>query len=753
MQSGPRRFWSVPPALVVFLSIAPPACRAEVPAPPDTFLHQYAATFRFRLGRPTSIQVTPSGDAVLYLRSGPRDFVQDLYAFDTRTGREQCLLTAEQILRGTLEKLSMAEKARRERMRLAARGIAGFQLSQDGGFVLVPLSGRLFVFERASGTVRELRSAEGGLDPQLSFDGTRVAFVREGDLWVTDLAGDSARRLTKHETPDVSFGDAEFVAQEEMGRFHGFWWSPDGTRIACQRTDVSGVEKFHIADPARPEQAPESWAYPRPGKANALVQLFLIPVGRGKRVEVAWDRARFPYLSHVVWEEHAPLCLLVQNREQTEETLLAVHETDGKIRTLLTERDDAWLNIDEAMPRWLEDGSGFLWTSEREGAWRLELHSPDGGYLRALTPLDFGYRGFGDVDARRGVVWALASADPTQTQLWCVPLDARAGPPQPETHEVGLHGAVFSKGHEVWVHTFDGIQGERLQIVMREDRTVLGPLPSTAETPAALPRVEFTTVDDSLGFHAAIIRPRAFHSRERYPVLVEVYGGPTAQMVQASAYRYLLDQWLADQGFVVVTLDGRGTPGRGRAWERILRGSFIDVPLADQVRGLEALGKRYPELDLSRAGIFGWSYGGYLSALAVMRRPDVFRAGVAGAPVTNWLDYDTHYTERYIGLPDAHPEAYKESSVLASAPLLQRPLLLIHGTDDDNVYFTHSIQLSNALYRAGKRFEFLPLVGFTHMVTDPLITEQLESRIADFFVRELGRPQPKEDARRSERRR
>jgi dipeptidyl-peptidase-4 len=721
--------------------LAPGLAKGEDAAPADTFLHQYAATFRFRLGRPTSIQVTPIGDAVLYLRSGPRTFVQDLYSFDPRTKKERVLFTAEQILGGEQEQLSTADKARRERMRLPARGIASYQISRDGRLVLVPLSGRLFVCERESGTVRELESAAGGLDPRLSFDGNQVAFVREGDLWVTNVTGGPARRLTEHDNPDISWGDAEFVAQEEMGRFHGFWWSPNGTRIACQRTDVRGVEKFHIADPAHPEHPPESWAYPRPGKANADVRLFLFPTDRGKAIEVEWNHEKYPYLCTVVWEEHAPLTLLVQNREQTEEQLLAVEEKTGAIRALLTEQDPAWLNLDEEMPRWLEDGSAFLWTSEREGDLRLELHAPDGKLLHALTPLGFGYRGVSEVDAARDCVWVRADSDPTQVNLWRIPLRAEGVPFERMTQdEPGLHGAVFSRGHELWVHTWDGPGGERLQTVRYRAGTTVGNLPSKAESPAFLPQVEFTTVGDTLQFHAAIVRPRTFDPKRRYPVLVDVYGGPSVQMVQASAYRYLLDQWFADRGFVVVLLDGRGTPNRGREWERALRGSFIDVPLADQVAGLKALGAKFPELDLERTGIFGWSYGGYMSALALMRRPDIFKAAVAGAPVSDWLDYDTHYTERYIGLPGEHAEAYERSSILTSAKLLERPLLIIHGTDDDNVYFTHSIQLCDALQRAGKPFEFLPLTGFTHMVTDPLITERLEERIAGFFIRELGGP-------------
>jgi dipeptidyl-peptidase-4 len=723
------------------------ACAAEgaapppSPAPADTFLRQYAATFRFRLGRPTSITVTPAGDEVLFLRSGPRSFVQDLYAFDVKSGRERALFTAEQILRGVEEWMGPEERARRERQRLAARGIASYQLAEDGTRLLVPLTGRLFVIERGSGAVQELETDAGpAIDPQLSPDGRQMACVRDGDLYVTEIASEDERRLTTRENDDVSNGEAEFVAQEEMGRHHGFWWSPDSRTIAFQRTDVAKVERFHIADPRHPEEPPQSWPYPRPGKANADVRLGLVPAAGGKTTWVEWDRTRYPYLATVTWQKNSPLTILVQDRAQQEEVLLAVDPATGLTTPLLTERDAAWLDLDPQMPHWLEDGSGFLWTSERDGEPRLELHARDGRRQWAVTPPGLGFRSLAHVDEAHGRVWVLAAADPTERQVVRLPLDPRKGRPVRVTRERGLHGAIFGHGHEVWVHTFEGLGSERPQIVTRRDGRPAGELRSLAETPALEPHLEFTTTDDSLHFHAVIVRPRAFDPRRRYPVLVDVYAGPNTQMVQATRWRYLLDQWYAERGFVVVSLDGRGTPGRGRAWERALRGSFIDVPLADQVAGLEALGARYPELDLERTGIEGWSYGGYFSALALLRRPDVYHAAVAGAPVTDWYDYDSYYTERYLGLPGADARPYEESSVLADAANLARPFLLIHGTDDDNVYFVHSLELSDALFRAGKEFEFMPLSGFTHMVTDPLVTERLYTRIADFMREHLGEP-------------
>ena len=247
-----------------------------------------------------------------------------------------------------------------------------------------------------------------------------------------------------------------------------------------------------------------------------------------------------------------------------------------------------------------------------------------------------------------------------------------------------------------------------------------------------------------IDYFSTLIRPHGFESaaKRKYPVIVDVYGGPSHQQVVASMRQYLLDQWLADQGFIVVAIDGRGTPGRGRDWERAIAGHFGSVPLDDQVEALKLLGAKHPEMDLDRVGITGWSFGGYMSALAILRRPDVFKAAVAGAPVTDWMDYDTCYTERYLGVPGdgRYPDAYQEGSLLTYAADLSRPLLLIHGTADDNVYFRHSLKLEEALFRAGKQAEFLPLSSFTHMVPDPVVRTRLEERIARFFHAHLDKP-------------
>ncbi len=705
------------------------------------FLEQYAATRRFSQGRPRSMKIVPDGSAVLFLRSPADSFVQDLYEFDTATGEERRLLTATQILDGAQEHLSVEEKARRERMRLVARGIASYRLSEDGSRILVGLSGRLFVVERAGGKVTELKSDNGyALSTRFSPDGQSIACVRNKEVYVIDIRTGLEWQLTVGSGEHVTNGLSEFVAQEEMRRYTGFWWSPDNRLIAYQQTDTSGVELMHIADATHPDRKPHTWPYPRAGKTNAKVRLGVVPVKGGDTVWVQWDQERYPYLATVKWKKNAPLTILVQNRTQTEEVLLSIDPYTGESTPLLTERDDAWINLDQRMPHWLPDGSAFLWKTERGGAWELELRDRYGKLVAPLTTPQFRCKGFVSYEEKDRVVYVRGSDDPTQTHLYRIPIDEAPATPVRLTEDPGVHYMTFSKDHSVYLHTGSSIKGSRFNSVRRKDGTVIGRLESVGQKAPFVPNAEFTTAGRSPKFHAVLIRPRNFEHGRRYPVLLHVYGGPHGQMVSASPNRYLIQQWFADHGFIVVSLDGRGTPNRGRPWERVIKGNLIDIPLQDQVAGLKALGRKYRELDLDHVGVYGGSFGGYFAAMAVMRRPDVFHAGVAQAPVCDWLDYDSHYTERYMGLPHENAAGYEASNVLTYAGELSQPLLIIHGTADDNVYFAHSLKMSNALFRAGKEHEFLPLTGFTHMVPDPLVTKRLETRIVNFFEKHLMAP-------------
>ncbi len=705
----------------------------------DALLEQIAATLEFRLGRPSGIWVAPDGKEVLFRRSPPRSFVSDLYAFDVATGAERVLVSTETLLAGAAEQLTAEERARRERMRLATRGITSFSAAEDGARLLIPLSGRLFVFERAGRQTRELAAPGPVIDPRLSPDGKHAAFVTGGDLFVSAVSGGAARRLTRRESDAVENGVAEFVAQEEMGREHGYWWSPDSKLLAYQRTDSSQVETLYVADATHPERAPTAFRYPRAGTPNAAVSLGIISRDGGKTTWVEWDAAAFPYLAAVSWQKNAPLTLLVQNRAQTVERLLAADPVSGRTRELLVERDPAWLNLDgsERMPRWTPGGNAFLWSTERSGAWELELRKADGALLTTVVPAALGYRELIGIDERRGAVWVAAGADPKQRQIYRVKLDGSA--PEPVTSGESVNSAIVSDHTGVHVLTSRDRKGTSTHSVRLEDGSEAGTLTSLAEAPPSLPTPELLSVTfDGRTHDVAILRPRSFDPARRYPVLLSVYGGPLASMVRLDPYAYLLDQWYADGGFIVVRGDGRGTPGRGREWERAIYKDLVRVPLEDQIAILKATAALKPELDLERVGVLGWSFGGYLSAMAALLRPDVFKAAVAGAPVTDWRNYDTHYTERYLGLPSDAPANYDATSAVKHAAQLSRPLLLVHGTTDDNVYFTHSLDLAQALFRAGKPFDMLPLAGFTHMVPDPVVKKALAHRVYDFFREHLG---------------
>jgi dipeptidyl-peptidase-4 len=714
-------------ALALLLS----AATTPAPGPDPSFLRAFAETRGFLLGRPTGVKPTPDGTAVLFLRSPPRQPTLALYEFTVATGQTRELVTPAQLLGGAEEQLSVEERARRERMRIVDRGFTSFGLSEDGRLVLLPLSGRVYVYDREGshkGRVRKVGEA-GVIDPRFSPDGAKVGYVRGQDLYVADVETGRERRLTRGGNENLTHGLAEFVAQEEMDRFEGYFWSPDSKTLAYAEVDQKGLERFTIADPAHPEKPANQFPYPRAGQANVKVRLGLIPAGGGATTWVKWDAEKYPYLARVIWKEKkAPLTLVVQTRDQRELAILTVDVRGGATKVLHVEKDEAWVELDRDLPRWLPDGSGFLMASDRSGQRALELHKADGTLDRVVV--ERGFQSLVQVSDDLSKVHILVG-EPTRNEL--VEMDLRKLQMLAVKFDNSEHAAVVSKNGATVVDTRIATDAFPVTTVSQGGHSTV--LPSVAEAPPFRVKLELTTAGQSQ-FQAAIVRPRAFQPGRKYPVVVNVYGGPTSLMVRSDERQYLMAQWIADHGVIVVAIDNRGTDRRGRAWSRAIKGSFGKIPLDDQVAGLQALGKKYPELDLTRVGIYGWSFGGYMSALAVMRRPDIFRAGVAGAPVVDWRDYDTHYTERYLDLPQANAAGYDESSLLTYAPKLERPLLLIHGSGDDNVYFFHSLKLANALFRAGRPFEFLPLSG-THQVADAVVREQLWQRTVDFLLRNL----------------
>lgn len=725
-------------APVTSLAAPPPPTKTMTEKQPDSFLRQFATTRRFMAGRPVAARVTPDEKTVLFLRTQPSSPVQTLWAMDVASGQVKELLTPEALLKGGEEHLTVEEKARRERMRVSARGFTSYGLSEDGSKLLVSLSGKLYVVDRASGKSTELKTGEGVIDPRFSPDGQQVAYVRGHDLYRVDLATNQEQRVTTGGTPEKPHGLAEFVAQEEMHRFTGYWWSPDAKWIAYEESDTSGVEKFTVVDVMHPERGGDTFPYPRPGKANAKVRLGVTPVTGGNTVWAQWDAEKYPYLATVVWPKGGPLTVLVQNRNQTEEQLLAVDPATGKTRELLTEKDAAWVNLEQDFPVWMEDGSGFLWYTERNGGPEVELRKADGSVARTLVKPDAGFRNLVRYVEKTKTLYFTGDPNPTVSYLWRAVDGGKPERVKTGTTGPALEGGSVSKNGGVAIVNVSTMKQMPHGFVVRTDGKHVGELPSIAAEPSVTTNVEFRQVGEQR-FNAAIIRPRDFKKGTKYPVIVDVYGGPTTTVVHQALPSVLLDQWMADHGFIVVKFDGRGTPLRTAQWERAVKDDFSGVTMEDQVAALQALGKEVPEMDLARVGITGWSFGGYMAALAVLKRPDVFKAAVAGAPVVDWLDYDTHYTERYLGVPQEHPEAYEKSSLLtyAKQDKPMRSLLLIHGTADDNVYFFHTLKLSDALFRAGKEHDLLPLSGLTHMVPDPLVTERQWERVMNYFQKNL----------------
>ena len=734
--------------LLVLFTMSQPSTAAEPPkkdAPLDaSFLRLYAETRGFMLGRPSKPKPTPDGKAVLFLRSEPKKAKMSLFEFDVASRKTKELLTPEMLLKGAEENLTPEEKARRERQRISVGGFTNFQLTEDGKRILLSLSGKLYVVERDTAKATELVTGKGTLlDPSFSRDGSKIAYVLDHDVYVYDLASSKETQVTKGGTIKKTHGLAEFVAQEEMARFNGYWWSPDGKFIAYEEADHEGVEQWFVADPAKPEQKPLPQYYPRPGKKNVAVRLGIVSVDGGETIWINWDAKKYEYLAAVRWDKHGPLTIQVQDRKQQELLLLMVAPKTGKTTKLLEEKDKAWVNLVPGMPKSVMSGLGFLWVSELDGAPALEFRAFDGILEDRVVTGEEGFRSLASVNESKGEIIYTAGKDPTQTAVYRKPFAPKGILRSPGSEMAvllssgpGNHSVVVSENHDLLVMTSTSLDGMSRSRVLKADGTEDGMLPSVAIEPGFAPKIQVEKLGE---FYAAILRPHGFDPKKKYPVIVDVYGGPHHLHVNQAMAPWLLKQWLAEQGFIIVAIDNRGTPGRGRDWERSIYQKFGSVPLDDQVKGLKLLGDKYPELDLDRVGIVGWSFGGYMSALAVLKRPDIFKAAVAGAPVTDWEDYDTHYTERYMGLLPESKKAYEESSLLPLAPKLERPLLLVHGTADDNVYFRHTLRLVDALFRAGREFEVLPLPSLTHMVPDPIVTERLWGRVAGHFQKHLGK--------------
>jgi dipeptidyl-peptidase-4 len=681
----------------------------------DSFPRHSARTQRFTLGAPRDVTVSADGRSVAFLRSsGPEDPVTALWVLDLDTQEERCVADPRRLLADG-GKLPPEERARRERARESASGLTAYATDASHAIATGALAGALVVADLRAGTAHVLDVPGPVVDPRTDPTGTRVAWVRDRALWCADIADPGAARcLAGEDDHEVRWGAAEFIAAEEMDRHRGFWWAPDGRSLLVARVDETPVERWWIADPAAPATAPVRIAYPAAGTPNALVSAWLVSVD-GARTEVVWDHDGWPYLSHAGWDDHGPL-ITVQSRDQRRLEVRAV-EADGTTTVLWADEDDAWVERAAGTPARLGDGR-LVVCADRDGARRLVV---DG---EPVTPASLHVRSVEHGVGSHVLFTANPVDDATRLQVWRWSADGV----DRLSEEDGLTTASAGGGTVVLRRTSLEAAGAIVQVVD-------GPLvASSAAVPATEPNVTIRHVGDRRLATALVLPTGA--GDDPLPVLLDPYGGPHALRVVQGQGAYGTSQWFADQGFAVVVVDGRGTPGRGSAWERAVHRDLAST-LDDQIDALHALAEQEPRLDLSRVAIRGWSFGGYLAALAVLRRPDVVHAAIAGAPVTEWRLYDTHYTERYLGDPSTDPSPYDASSLLPLAGDLERPLLIVHGLADDNVVAAHTLQLSGALLAAGRPHEVLPLTGVTHMASQEEVAENLLLLQLDFLRRAL----------------
>ncbi len=717
----------------------------------ESFPRRQARTRRFSLGAPRGFTISADGSRVLFLRSrGGTDPVTCLWSLDTATGAER--LVADPLALGQVGDAEPPpeERARRERSREQAGGIIGYNCdsASDGAPTVAAftLAGVLHLAELGADGAppRAVSTPPGVIDARPDPLGNRVAYVSGGALWLYDRSTGTSTALAEPESDTVRYGLADFVAAEEMERMRGYWWAPDGSALLVARTDDAPVTRWHIADPANPDRRPTEVAYPAAGTPNALTELYVLGQD-GSRTRVAWNPDGEEYLVDADWSatpDGTELLITVQPRDQRALRVLRVDPYTGTTEPVCERTDPHWVDIVPGVPTRLSGGE-LVWLADSEDARRLLV----GGV--AVTPPTLRVRSVLGIDG--DTVLFGAAEDPCEVRLWTYRAGAGDDGALDDglsclTPSVGVFGGRRRNGTMVITAQTLDTDGTRVE-VHRADGGVLA-IESLAEPSGLVPNVALLTTStgprkpgpSTRGPSTAVLPPTAHRPGEKLPVLMDPYGGPHAQRVRAASAAFLTSQWFADQGFAVVVADGRGTPGRGPAYERAVAGDLAAPVLDDQVTALRQAAAEYPDLDLRPFGIRGWSFGGYLAALAVLRRPDVFHAAVAGAPVTDWALYDTHYTERYLGDPATQPEVYRRSSLIIDAPKLTRPLLLIHGLADDNVVAAHTLRLSSALLAAGRPHSVLPLSGVTHMTPQEEVAENLLLLQVEFLHHALAAP-------------
>lgn len=696
---------------------------------------------------PDQVAWSPDDRLITYLQSPERSLVRQLFVFDPEKGESRTYVTPPD--GGTTEEnVSLAEALRRERLRQREIGITTYAWADRAMRMLVPIKGDVYVQDGPSAPLRKLVAAGDFpiLDPMLSPDGERVAFVCDAEVHVVDWAGGAPRRLTfGARGTGKTNGLAEYIAQEEMGRHHGMAFSPDGKWLAFTEVDETLIPVYrivHQGKEATGKGAEEDHHYPFAGKENAKVRLGVVSAFGGEPVFMDTGYGEEVYLARLHWLADGRLVAAMQNRAQTWLELVAFDIATGARTALLREETKVWINLHDLF-RALPDG-GFLWASERTGFRHLERYDATGRRIATITRGDYMVDDVRGIDVQRGLVYFTATADgPLECHLYEAPLDGGAAPRR-ITKEPGMHVVVLDHACRRFVDLHhDERNPPTVRLRSLDDGAPLAtihdtPDPRVAALSLAPPEIISLSSRDGETLYGAVYRPPAHFGPGPYPTIVLVYGGPHVQLVTRgwNLTVSMRPQYLRSLGYLVFVLDNRGSARRGLAFEGAIKHRMGSIEVSDQVDGV----RRLVDLGLTdpkRVGIYGWSYGGYMSAMCLARAPETFSVAVAGAPVTHWDGYDTHYTERYMGTPEENPQGYEESSVMRHVGNIRGKLLLVHGLIDENVHFRHTARLVNAMIAARKPYDLLFFPEERHMPRRPADRVYMEELIRDYFVKNL----------------
>ena len=681
------------------------------------------------------LKISPDGARVTYLKGKAEDKDRlDLWEYNIHDGQARVLVDSK-TLAPKQEKLSDEELGRRERQRTAAlSGIIEYTFAPSGKAVLFPLSGKLFYYQLAKPKAKpvvELIDTHGfATDATVSPAGGYIAYVRDQNLYGYDIAAKHEKALTTDGGGPIKNGMAEFVAQEEMDRSTGYWWAPDGKHIAFARVDEAPIKVTERFEIAADNVATFAQRYPTTGGPNVLVRLGVIDVASGGITWVDLGPEQDIYLARVNWlPDGKTVSVQRESRNQRKLDLLFADIDTGKTRTVLTETSNTWIDLNDELS-FLKNSHEFIWASNRDGYTHLYLYDYDGHMIRQLTAGkwvvdDFRKRAVMGIDEKNRTVYFTATEKgPTERHLYRTSLDT-PDPSQVQriTQNEGVHAIAMPPDARFYVdtftssaqppqsslHTADGA----LKAWLLENRLDAQHPDAPYLADNAIPEVGTLTAADGQTLYYQLFKPLHFDPSKRYPAIVDVYGGPGVQRVLNNWHGSSFTQILTRAGYVVFTLDNRGTAFRGAAFQAPIHRRLGDVEVTDQVQGARWLMSQ-SFVDPARIGVWGWSYGGYMTLNLMFKAPDVFRAGVAGAPVTDFALYDTHYTERYLDRPQDNPDGYAASSVLPYAKDLKGKLLVMHGLADDNVLFLNSTKLFRRLQDLSKPFDVMVYPGGKH---------------------------------------